>query len=153
MSRPKLPFAVVLIAATCAVGSFASAPADQYATFDASSPTITDRKTGLTWQRTASPVQPSLAAARGYCAGLGKWRLPTVKELLTLVDEKSHDEVQGGVAVHRYIDSNAFPSSPGGPFAAETPVIVGNKIWVVDFSTGDADRAADGQVYARCVAY
>ena len=54
--------------------------------------TARDVKTGLTWQRVAPTTgRRKLADAKTYCAtgtglsGTG-WRLPTVKELLTLVD-------------------------------------------------------------------
>ncbi|HEX5658145.1 MAG TPA: DUF1566 domain-containing protein [Polyangiales bacterium] len=48
---------------------------------------ILDRRTELTWQRTLSGVEVDHASASRYCAGLGNdYRLPTYKELMTLVD-------------------------------------------------------------------
>ncbi len=50
-----------------------------------------DIKTELTWQRTVPLIRRTLSAAKTYCAtgsglpGTG-WRLPTIKELMTLVD-------------------------------------------------------------------
>lgn len=50
-----------------------------------------DNHTGLIWQQAGSPTTMSAAAAASYCAGLAlnghAWRLPSVKELATTVDE------------------------------------------------------------------
>ncbi len=70
----------------------ADAPADHYSI---AVDTVADRYTGLTWQRgdsrgALSGLVPFETAER-YCAGLtvagGGWRVPSVKELATLVDE------------------------------------------------------------------
>ncbi|RME24782.1 MAG: DUF1566 domain-containing protein, partial [Candidatus Zixiibacteriota bacterium] len=52
---------------------------------------VIDNNTGLVWQRADDGVQRDWAAAKNYCAdlelaGLRGWRLPTVKELETLVN-------------------------------------------------------------------
>ena len=53
--------------------------------------TVTDMGTGLTWQRRLDPQLRNHADALSYCNELaaagGGWRLPSVKELLTIVDE------------------------------------------------------------------
>jgi hypothetical protein len=53
--------------------------------------TVEDVVTGLTWQQKVTNKRYSWAEATAYCADLelrGKgWRLPTIKELHTLVDE------------------------------------------------------------------
>ncbi len=61
--------------------------------YDFSQPgTVRDNWTGLTWQRTAAPDLMNGNAAVSYCGAVtpaGEWRLPTLKELETLVPEHS----------------------------------------------------------------
>lgn len=48
---------------------------------------VLDTITGLTWQKGVGSSQTSPAMAASYCSGLGAgFRLPSIKELLTLVD-------------------------------------------------------------------
>ena len=136
-------------ALTCAVASLADAPAGQYKAFDASSTEIVDNHTGLVWQRgqTLRP-QPSRADIAAACTG--DFRAPTVKELLTLVDERPHKFFSAGAEADRYIDPRAFPNTPlDAAFASLSP----NDFWTVDFKTGQASRAtnAPAKLYVRCV--
>lgn len=53
--------------------------------------TITDHRTGLTWQAADDGVLRTWPEAKSYCSGLklggyGNWRLPTVHELFFVVD-------------------------------------------------------------------
>src|SRR5262245_6733074 len=69
--------------------------------------TVTDTETGLTWARTAgAPV--AHAGAVSYCASLatagGGWRLPEIKELLSLMDDERR--------VYPRLDPIAFPNDP-----------------------------------------
>lgn len=71
--------------------------------------TVYDTATTLTWQQTANLTGMMWAAAGPYCAGLtgpagGGWRLPTVKELTTLLDYTRSDSP--------FIDPVAFPGVP-----------------------------------------
>ncbi|MFZ7126432.1 MAG: protein kinase domain-containing protein [Desulfobacterales bacterium] len=60
--------------------------------------TLTDRATGLVWQRSGSPYPVDWEEAMAYVAGLNArdfagrsdWRLPTVDELLTLLTPEPH---------------------------------------------------------------
>ena len=70
----------------------ADAPAGRYVV---STNTVYDNKTKLTWQRTPSSSSEcpyTYVQAKDYCSTIGAtlggtgWRLPTVKELLTLID-------------------------------------------------------------------
>ena len=80
---PKLFVLAALALMLYAAGGRADAPAGRFAK---STGIVTDTKTGLTWQQPASSATYTSDAAYTYCAGLGTgWRVPTAKELLTLV--------------------------------------------------------------------
>ena len=65
--------------------------------------TVRDNRTGLLWQSTPEATLVGRAEAADRCARLGAgWRLPSVKELLTLVDPTSVPP----------IDPTAFPATP-----------------------------------------
>jgi hypothetical protein len=71
-------------------------------------------------------------AAKNWCAtnvpalpGVG-WRLPTRRELLTLVDTQAESPT---------IDA-AFAGTPSEWFWSATPWVEGGTAWVVDFSNG-----------------
>ena len=71
--------------------------------------TVYDTATTLTWQRAANMTGMTWASAGPYCAGLtapagGGWRLPTVKELTTLLDYSRPGSP--------FIDPVAFPGVP-----------------------------------------
>jgi hypothetical protein len=130
--------------------------------------TILDNYTKLTWQRSAySQSTLSFLGAATYCANLSLlpfasgWRVPSYKELLTLVDESPHTEYENGIAVTKYIDSHAFGPSLSG--VGYTPVdafywsssltpadsTVG---YVINFKTGSTVVESTGNgAYVRCV--
>ncbi len=141
--RPLLPFATLLLAATVR----ADAPRDQYALFSADNVTIIDNYTGLTWSRAIQPAATH-ASAQTTCTnnvkdenGIGGFRMPTLKELLTLVDEGTNQDFQGGKTVLRAIDLNAFPKTPAAAFWAITRSDnvggVPDQAYAVTFDTGD----------------
>jgi hypothetical protein len=85
---------------------------------------VTDRVTGLAWERSvnAAPCSGSATclqgAAAAYCAanrtgGFADWRLPSVIELVSLVD---FTVAEPGPT----IDAVAFPGTPGEPYPGET---------------------------------
>jgi hypothetical protein len=114
----------------------------------ASGGTVRDARTGLTWQRSAPDERYTWAEARRYAARLaldgGGWRLPTVQELISLVDYSRHEPA---------IDTEAFPNTPPGWFWSATPYAGGEgRAWGVYFSVGSANYGGDlygGAV--RCV--
>ena len=131
----------------------AAAPAGRY-TISVGS--VYDARTKLTWQRSAPTTPYTWDDAKAYCAsgsvgaalgGTG-WRLPTEKELLTLVD---YSVPPPGPT----IDAAAFPGTPGDAFWSTTPVTdphSGGGLWYVDFSTGHAiGYAVSPTSYVRCV--
>ena len=86
-----------------------AAPAGRYVI---SNGTVADSKTGLTWEQAVDPKGASLAGAQAICdtlslGGQGGWRLPTVKELYSILD------FEGGSATGSVpmIDPTAFPGS------------------------------------------
>jgi len=142
-----------------ALGAQASAPASQYAPVTNSSQVVFDRKTQLTWERSPKTMPPlNFSAADQYCrslraAGATSWRLPTMKELVTIVDVR---------ATKPAIDSMVFPGTFQDNYWTKTPyqgVDSNGKSkcadcnWNVDFATGKSiqfSRAAH-QSRVRCV--
>ena len=105
---------------------------------------IMDLATQLTWQQPPAPQPRAWADAKTYCAGLGgSWRLPSMTELQTLVDDRQSPAT---------IDPQAFPNTPAGVFWTSSPVAADIYAWAVDFSSGNTtnpDLSAANQV--RCV--
>jgi len=128
-----------------ALAARGDAPVDQYAAFNKDDLTIIDKATALEWQRNVLQAT-DLKTAAAKCNSLpgGPFRLPTVKELLTLVDEFPHQEFDGV----RAIDRNAFPGTPV-PMAFAT---LGSN-WVVYFDTGRAESVTTlpNPLAVRCV--
>jgi hypothetical protein len=81
--------------------------------YDVLPDTVRDLGTGLTWQRAVPDQMFDFDAAHTYCAGLslaGKtaWRVPSLTELLTLIDERA--------SAPPMIDGSAFPNTPSEAF-------------------------------------
>jgi hypothetical protein len=94
---------------------------------------VVDNVTGLIWQEPISSQRQSWDQAKSYCAGLGPldgvagWRLPTVIELLSIVDY-SRDSPCINVAV--------FPTTTLDLFWTSTPYPGGGSAWDVYFVSG-----------------
>ncbi len=129
----------------------ADAPVDQYANFDSYSRFITDKHTKLVWERPAAPYPDAMKFldAQAHCTALGAgYRLPTLKELLTIVDEEPHDEYENTANVARYIDRSAFPKTPAEQFWSSS-MKDATKAWTVDFGSGDTVPAGTSSAVAR----
>lgn len=124
----------------------AGAPPGRYSL---STDTVFDTQTGLTWERNAQTTTYSLEKASTHCqtsslGGMTGWRLPTIKELQSLVDIRALDPA---------IDTVAFPSTPSIAFWSSS--LNANNIsyaWVVNFyfgATNTDNLTANNQV--RCV--
>ncbi len=117
--------ALIVMTLTAQVGTVA-APAGRY-TYPAPG-TVYDTKTKLTWQQLPTSRSLNFLEAKDYCSGLGAtlggtgWRLPTSKELQTIVDESRSTPA---------IDPTAFPGTPSNYFYTSGSL-------VVDFLTGAA---------------
>ncbi|HEX2672103.1 MAG TPA: DUF1566 domain-containing protein [Polyangiaceae bacterium] len=80
-----------LVASVLVIGLYSlhgsgAAPAGRYTL---TSTTVYDTKTKLTWQRVSSPAAYTWSDALQYCAKNAPWRMPTYKELFTIVDTAS----------------------------------------------------------------
>jgi hypothetical protein len=108
--------------------------------------TVTDNWTGLTWQRSVASPGTGYSLAANYCTGLaGGFRLPTTKELLSLIDPTAYSPA---------IDRNAFPNTPSAnDFWASTPVYASSLVYCVNFDEGGmvARDIGSGDLDVRCV--
>lgn len=143
--------AIALLVSSFVLGD---APVDQYAPFDKDSLTIRDNYTRLTWDRDVSAELTDVAAT-GYCKS--GTRLPSVKELLSIVDEVRHKEQVNGKEVVLAVDGPAFGGAKAttGWFFSSTrvrPVV--NLRLLVEIGTGEVRVAKDGEkARVRCVSY
>lgn len=113
---------------------------------------VTDHGTGLVWQRRPSNATYSFADAQTYCAGLtlggGGFRMPSMKELQTVLDEGAPN----------LVDPEVFPDLPqtqNVTFWTSTKSARGpNDAWFVrgGFTLdGAIDAGVSAKFYARCV--
>jgi len=142
---------IALVALAVSLPALANAPADQYSFFARDDTHIQDNFTHLDWDRGASGPDTQANAATA-CGGAGK-RLPTVKELLTLVDENVHEEFDPGTKtiVTKAIDPNAFPQTPAVEFWTSTLGTNAGKFRTVDFESGVTSQRSTGLLAYRCV--
>jgi hypothetical protein len=125
--------------------------------------TVTDSITGLVWQRDGSGARTGCshddvgdpgntsctwAEATTYCTGLSVggfsgWRVPSLKELSTIMDYTQYFPV---------IDPVAFPNTEPWYFWASSPTIAPIYAWVVNFQGGGWYQAgANNYERVRCV--
>lgn len=97
----------------------------------------------LEWQADVPDEEFTWAQAKAYAASLGAgWRLPTIKELLTLVDYEKHDPA-----------CSAFPDCPSKGFWSSS-ALSGNAsyAWNVYFDLGYSYNSGVGYTNrVRCV--
>ncbi len=135
--------ALLTLAVLLGAPSRASAPVGRYTI---TSDTVYDTITKVTWQRFPSLTQYSWADAQTFCGALSlggaQWRVPTVKELLSLID------YQGTATM---FDPVAFPNTPPDAYWSITRA-VGNHVWLVQFADGTVTNASPtGAAHVRCV--
>lgn len=108
---------------------------------------VIDHQTGLVWQRDGKRKAIDLAAAVAYCQQLQlgnrqNWRLPKVKELISLVDESHYKPSAYPVfitAANLYWSSSVNPKRPG-------------LNWTVNFSDGHVHAFREALDFSvRCV--
>jgi Protein of unknown function (DUF1566) len=139
-----------VLGTTCVMPNPASSGLPNPAMYDTSiAGTVFDRLTGLMWQRSASSATLSQAAATAACkasilGGYTDWRLPTVLELVSIVDY---------TATSPSIDSAAFPGTTANLFWTVTPLAGRpHEAWYVNFIQGGTNvvDTSDFNLY-RCV--
>ena len=141
MRTRMLRFLATITVATLVLSASAdaNAPAGRYVVTNGGTGhgTVFDTKTKLTWQQTPSSSNYYGSAMSANLGGTG-WRLPTIKELLTIVDDSQFNGA---------IDRTAF-SLPAGPYWSSSR-LTGNfahtTYFVVDFSTGGTLTGAMSQ--------
>ena len=123
----------------------AGAGADRYTAEDG---VVHDNKTKLTWQQ-GLPKEPlTWMAARDYCNSLDLngtgWRLPSVGELQTVVDERRSNPS---------IDVRAFPGTPSEYFWTSSVLPrFASYVWTVYFGYGLSTFFDVNQTrWVRCV--
>ena len=118
--------------------------------YDVQQETVRDLGTGLVWQRSVPDQTFDFDQARGYCsqltlAGQQGWRLPSMTELLTLIDESA--------AAAPMIDAKAFPNTPAEAFwsSSEFGGATG-MAWQVYFDRGNGLYGlSSAQFRVRCL--
>jgi Protein of unknown function (DUF1566) len=119
-------------------GVFAVPPPNQYTVGDGE---VTDNYTGLIWQQTDSAAVAGAAvipwtAAASYCSGSSlngyTWRLPSINELATLVDE-----AHVGPAINKTV----FPNTKYGSYSnnwywASATYGMSSTGWAINFDDG-----------------
>jgi hypothetical protein len=108
---------------------------DPDAHYEIGSESVHDLATGLTWQRALSPHALAFQDALAYCGHLSldghkEWRLPSMPELLSLVDERASNPAIDGAAFPGTLAESFWTSSRFGNKGAEA--------WHVSFDHGSA---------------
>jgi Protein of unknown function (DUF1566) len=140
--------AAAVVAVFWTVPTRANAPAGRYT---ANGGTVYDVKTKLTWQQPAPTATYSWANAKTYCAsaavssalGGSGWRLPTIKELQTLVDYSQ--------TTPPAIDQSYFSGTQTTDYWSSSSLAGGpsSSVWVVSFYDGSTNSGSGG--FVRCV--
>jgi hypothetical protein len=120
--------------------------------------TITDKGTGIMWQKATSSETYNWEDTLKYCedmilSGYSDWRLPDIKELFSLVDENKFS---------LSIDKTFFPDTKNSCYwSSSTSILYSEQAWQVDFGGGNVqDYCYNGndeyfdkyhKKYVRCV--
>lgn len=132
-----------VIAATCLLLPSPILAQDRY-TFSVDGAEVTDSQTGLIWNRcsdgqiwnanictgTASTyiLETALQRASAYATSTGlPWRLPSVKELSSIVDRSLSNPA---------IDAMVFPGTLPTGYYSSSPASQGGDVWYVNFYDG-----------------
>ena len=111
--------------------------------------TALDKHTQLTWQRVPDSATRTWRQALEYCAQLpldgGGWRLPSLKELVTIVDSTRREPA---------IDVRVFPLTKNERYWTGSEYLDSEDgAYQVDFNDGGTwvKGTTEDQHYARCV--
>ncbi|HKU39179.1 MAG TPA: DUF1566 domain-containing protein [Polyangiales bacterium] len=143
----KTALSIFTLATFATLRLHADAPPQHYTVYEG---TVRDNSTELTWQQGSDSMRRTWSDAGVYCAQLqlvgGGWRLPTLNELLTIVDPAR--------TTAPVIDSKAFPGTPADTFWSANGFTGDAKYaWTIDFRYGNSakDHAKSAGAYVRCV--
>lgn len=104
---------------------------------------VLDRETGLVWERAPDASSRNWASARSHCissatGGRKGWRLPSVQELVSLIDPSIAAPGPGLPAGH------PFSVDTGLNYWSATIYTSGNEIrWVLSFNPGNPNVAPE----------
>ena len=120
-----------------------------YAQENGENMTFTDQTTGLVWQSGENDTSKmKFDWAKSYCesikfAGKAGWRLPTVKELLTLINYKKVDPAT---------DFEFETIYPSYYWSSEVSASYDQRIWAVNFKNGAVSPYKRSySTHVRCV--
>ena len=128
----------------------ADAPAGRYTAgldTDGTTPIVTDNKTGLVWKKNQEPGGfYTWSEATTMCSG--SWRVPTIRELLSVVDESKKVKPTIDTSFFNLLATEADYTWTSTPLAAAT-----SQAWFVSFATGlPNDTAKTNKICrVRCV--
>jgi hypothetical protein len=124
--------------------SSAVAPPERYTIANG---TVHDTQTKLTWQQAFPMSLYAWADATAYCSGLSLdgagWRVPSINELQTIVDESTNPS----------IDLSTFPMTPSEYFWSSSIVVEDpSRAWTAFFTNGSTySFVMTAQKNVRCV--
>jgi hypothetical protein len=142
--------ATVYAAQTCKPDSIPPTTPDSQL-IDNNDNTVTDLKTGLMWKKCLEGVsgnlcdtgsldyftwqqaleQPGVVNAASGFAGHTDWRLPNIRELISIVEEQCYNPA---------INLNRFPNAPSSSVWSGSPYAhYPGYAWYVNFNYGDSD--------------
>lgn len=136
------------------VGASCTAVAQSRFSYSMQGAEVTDKQTGLIWRRcsegqtwsdstcTGAASTFTHEGARVHAQSQTGWRLPTVKELGSIVDKTSNSPV---------IDSTAFPATVSSWYWSSSLLGVVDYAWYVSFKDGHANYNRHNSVYVRLV--
>lgn len=146
----RATWAFLTLVSACVLSALPAAATAPPGRYTIANGAVTDNRTGLVWQQTVDANSYTQAAAMTYCAGLNLggfssgWRLPTVGELLSIVDPTAPSPA---------LDPTAFPNTPTNYFmTASTFVGTTGSVWTVSgFDGSSSSGAPNSPLRVRCV--
>jgi len=124
--------------------------------------TVTDMKTGLTWQQGDSSQSRSWEEALTYCenlelpVGQTDWRLPNIKELRSIIDTATHSPA---IDLTNFPDTNLgdyWSSTHGWTYSHHNGTYTPSGAWAISLSISHDDGYVNklptsSNAFARCV--
>jgi hypothetical protein len=128
----------------CVLDSAVTPAPERYTITDG---TVYDTQTKLSWQQAIPAALYDWTGAQAYCSELtldgASWRLPTINELQTLVDETTNPS----------IDQTVFPKTPSEYFWSSSAVVDdASRAWTGFFTNGSTySFAKTAKKNVRCL--